>query len=248
MTAHDGRGDRDDRRTPGARETLPSGGRERDKLLARVAKLYRMSSQTESSPHEAEIALRRCQALMSRFGITEADLETSAFGASTFRATANRVPAHVSLLSSAVALLHDCVVISHAELEFRGYAVDAAVASLTFAYLSKAMERSLVERKRQGTVAAGRRAGFDYRVGFASSVLQRCRAIDAERRVASESTTSSTGGALVVRKLAIVKEECTKGMSAKRASPIRVRAGDALDAGGADGRAVSLNTQIVGRD
>jgi len=226
-------------------ETLPSDGVERDKLFARVAKLYRMSSQTESSPHEAEIALRRCQALMARFGITEADLQTSAFGATAFRATANRVPAHVSLLSSAVALLHDCVVISHRELEFRGYAVDAEVAGLTFAYLTDAMERSLVRRKRDGSVAAGRRAGFDYRVGFAASVLTRCRAIDAERREMQESESSAQRRALVVKKLEIVREECTQGMSSKRVSPIRVRAGNALEAGGADGRSVSLNTQVV---
>ena len=140
---------------------------ERDKLLERVAKLYRMSGETESSPHEAAIALRRCQALMTRFGITEADLQSSAFGAVPFKAAGARVPAHVLLLGQGVALLHDCLVVRGATLEFRGYAVDADVAALTFAYLSEAMERSLAVRKREGRVPAGRAPAHDYRVGYA---------------------------------------------------------------------------------
>jgi len=54
--------------------------KDREKLLDRIRKLYAMSRESESSPHEAEIAMRRCQSLMDRFGITEADLETSEFG------------------------------------------------------------------------------------------------------------------------------------------------------------------------
>lgn len=222
----------------------PHAGAERDKLLARVEKLYRMSSQTESSPHEAEIALRRCQALMTRFGITEADLQTSDFGTRTFRATANRVPAHVTLLSSAVALLHDCVVVSHHELEFRGYAVDSEVAGLTFAYLTEAMERALAQRKRRGSVPAGRRPGFDYRVGFAASVLERCRVIDRERHAEPPRAPFGNSSALVVLKREAVEEACTRGMGSRRSRRVRVRAGQALDAGDADGRAVSLSTQL----
>ena len=232
-------------------ERLPPAGAERDKLLERVAKLYRMSGETESSPHEAAIALRRCQALMTRFGITEADLQTSAFGASTFKATGARVPAHVLFLAQAVALLHDCIVVRGEELEFRGYAVDAEVAALTFAYLSEAMERSLALRKRDGSVPAGRAAAFDYRVGYAMSVIERCREIDAERRaaeqeVAERAADSGDGRSLVVRKLEAVNRECAQGLAHGRRRQVRVRMGGAHEAGGADGREVSLSTQIEG--
>ena len=230
----------------GAAERLPPAGRERDKLLERVAKLYRMSGETESSPHEAAIALRRCQALMSRFGITEADLQSSAFGATALKTSATRVPAHVLFLAQAVALLHDCIVVRGAGLEFRGYALDAEVAGLTFDYLSAAMERSLAVRKREGSVAAGRAAAFDYRVGYATSVVERCREIDRERREAERKTTEHPDGgrSLVVRKREAVERECAKGLGHGRRRQVRVRAGDAHAAGGADGREVSLGTQI----
>ena len=52
---------------------------ERQKLLERIRKLYAMAQEADSSPHEAEIALRRCQSLMQRFGVSEADLETPEF-------------------------------------------------------------------------------------------------------------------------------------------------------------------------
>ena len=229
-----------------ASERLPPAGRERDKLLERVAKLYRMSGETESSPHEAAIALRRCQALMNRFGITEADLQSSEFGATALKASATRVPAHVLFLAQAVALLHDCIVVRGAALEFRGYALDAEVARLTFDYLSEAMERSLAVRKREGGVAAGRAPAFDYRVGYAMSVMERCREIDRERREAEREAAerSEDGRSLVVRKLEAVERECARGLAHGRRRQVRVRAGDAHAAGGADGREVSLSTQI----
>ena len=221
---------------------------ERDKLLERVAKLYRMSGETESSPHEAAIALRRCQALMTRFGITEADLQSSAFGAVPFKAAGARVPAHVLLLGQGVALLHDCLVVRGATLEFRGYAVDADVAALTFAYLSEAMERSLAVRKREGRVPAGRAPAHDYRVGYAMQVLERCREIDRERRAAAAAAERDADGgdgrSLVVRKLEVIERECAQGLAHGRRRRVRVRGGDAHAMGGADGRDVSLSTQI----
>ena len=229
-------------------DRLPPDGREREKLLERVAKLYRMSGETESSPHEAAIALRRCQALMARFGITEGDLRTSAFGSAAIRAASRRPPAHVLFLSRAVALLHDCLVVHGGELEFRGYAVDAEVAALTFAYLSEAMERSLAERKREGAVPAGRAAAFDYRVGYATSVMARCREIDRERRAReARAAKGEDGRALVVRKLEAVERECGAGLARGRPRQVRVRAGDALAAGETDGRDVSLATQVGGK-
>ena len=221
---------------------------DRTRLLERVAKLYRMSRETESSPHEAEIALRRCQSLMDRFGIREADLERSEFGAATIGRRFRAVPSYVRVLGSAVARLHDCLCAVGDTVEFRGYRVDAEVAGLTYAYLSASMERSLSARRRAGAMAPGRAASFDYRVGYAFAVLERCRAIDAERRAASAGAGAGAGGALVEMKRAAVEANCREGLAAGRARTVRYRPGGAHSAGAADGRRVSLEAQLpVGR-
>ena len=228
--------------------------KDRDKLLERIRKLYAMSREGESSPHEAEIAMRRCQSLMSRFGITEADLETSEFGASKIGKQFRRsVPGYVRVLGSAVALLHDCICVRDNTIEFRGFSIDAEVASMTFEYLSEAMERSLAQHKRAGTVEPGRSASFDYRMGFALAVRQRARQLDAERRAAEEQSASKstgeaagTGSSLVVRKLAVVRENCMEGVVTTKAARVRYRDGAAHAAGSSDGARVSLDRQVGG--
>ena len=100
---------------------------DRDKIINRVRKLYAMSQEADSSPHEAEIALRRCQSLMAKFGVTVSELETSEFGSSSIGRSFRNVPSYVTLLSSAVALLHDCICVDSGEIEFRGYSIDACL-------------------------------------------------------------------------------------------------------------------------
>lgn len=221
---------------------------DRDRLIERVKKLYAMARETDSSPHEAEIALRRCQSLMVKFGIQESDLETSDFGAQRIGREFRAIPGYVKLLGSAVALLHDCLCVSGRTIEFRGYRVDAEVAGLSYEYLLQSMERSLRQRKAAGLMPAGRAASFDYRVGFAAAVLERCRKIDSERRAvaqaAKEDFTGLGGGALVVRKLEAVRANCVQGLSTRRPSRIRYRDGEAHAAGSDDGTQVSLDAQI----
>ena len=159
----------------------------------------------EASPHEAEIALRRCQSLMARFGITESDLETREF-ATRFLAHGRTTPMHLRFLGGAVAQLHDVVFVTggggHAE--FRGYAIDTEVAAMTLGYLMDAVERALSARRRAGNFPAGRSAAYDYRIAFAVEVDERVDAIVAERRKA-EAAASPTGTALTVRKREIVR-------------------------------------------
>ena len=221
---------------------------DREKLLNRIRKLYAMSREQESSPHEAEIALRRCQSLMQRFGISEADLETSEFGVSTIGKQFRAIPSYIGVMSSAVALLHDCVCVDTGTIEFRGYSIDTEVASMTFAYLTESMEQSLKSRKKSGSVGPGRAASFDYRVGFAIAVLERCRAIDNERKLAEQQAhttqVAGAGGSLVVRKLAMVRDGCLQDVQTGRKRRVRYRNGDAHMAGSTDGNKVSLNTQI----
>ncbi len=224
---------------------------DRNKLLDRVRKLYAMSRETESSPHEAEIALRRCESLMARFGITEADLETSDFGTTTLGETFRSVPTHVRVLSSAVGLLHDCLAVKNrGTMEFRGYSIDAEVAALTYEYLKITLERSLRRRKEEGAVAGGRKPSYDYRIGFALAVAERCRTIDRERRQAAQETlraAGSTGSSLVVRKLEMVREACSQDLVGGSRARIRYRPGAAHASGRSDGTQVSLDRQIAGR-
>lgn len=217
---------------------------ERDKLLNRIRKLYAMSQASESSPHEAEIALRRCQSLMSRYGITEADLDSSDFATTHAGRAFRSIPTHVRVLSSAVALLHDCLSVDMGDhMEFRGYSIDADVAAMSFDYLQEAMERSLRRAKEIGEVPGGRKASYDYRIGYAFAVVQRCRAIDTERRAREENTTGG-GTSLVVRKLAMVRQACGEDLVTSSRKVVRYRPGAAHDAGHRDGRAVSLRSEI----
>lgn len=214
------------------------------RLLERIRKLFAMSQETESSPHEAEIALRRCQSLMARFGVTEADLETSEFAVASV-ATGRTVATHAKLLGGAVALLHDALfVIGRGGLaEFRGYEVDVQVATMTFEYLNAAIERALSVRKRRGELPPGRSAAFDYRVAFADEVYRRVRTLAAEREEA-ERRHSTTGTALVVRKREQVDREFGDDLVSK---PLRLRGpvdGEAAEAGREDGQGVSLEPQI----
>ncbi|MFK7857622.1 MAG: DUF2786 domain-containing protein [Granulosicoccus sp.] len=229
----------------------PDDSANREKLLSRIRKLYAMSRESESSPHEAEIAMRRCQSLMSRFGITESDLETSEFGASKIGKAFRSIPGYVGVLGSAVALLHDCICVRSDTIEFRGFSIDAEVASLTYDYLSDAMERSLKEHKRRGTVEPGRSASFDYRVGFSLAVLQRARQLDAERRSHEEQAAAAAGreragpgSSLVVRKRELVRNACMEGLVTRRAARVRYRNGRAHEAGTSDGSRVSLDKQM----
>lgn len=221
------------------------------KLIDRIRKLYAMSQEDVSSPHEAEIAMRRCQSLMDRFGVTEADLTTSEFGARNIGRKFRALPSHVRALGAAVALLHDCICVRSDTIEFRGFSIDAEIASLTYAYLTGAMERSLKLHKRQGSVSAGRAASFDYRVGYALAVLDRARIICDERQIpadnratGSTATASTDGKSLALRKQKIVREACMQGLVHERPKTIRYRSGDAHRAGASDGAAVSLDKQI----
>jgi len=216
----------------------------RKRLLERIRKLYAMAQQTEASPHEAEIALRRCQSLMARFGITEADLETSDLTADTAWRK-KRVPMHVQDLAVAVGKLHDVLFVLGYDAcpEFRGFEIDVRVAKLTLDYLVDATERALGARRRAGEFPPGRRAAYDYRRAFAFEVGVRIEAI-VEERERTERTASTTGTALTLRKREIVERECGRGLTWSSPRTRRAYHADAVAAGREDGARVSLDTQV----
>ena len=229
----------------GSRPADPSPtGPDRERLLDRVRKLFAMAQEVEASPHEAEIALRRCQSLMMKYGITEADLETSAFGNAEL-ATGRTVPMHVKYLAAAVARLHDVLFVTGPGgfAEFRGFEVDANVARLTLDYLLDAVERALAGRKRAGDFPAGRSAAYDYRVGFAIEVDRRVGALAAERERA-ERQAGGPGTSLAVRKRQIVERECAGDLSTTSFRGRGARDAAARAAGRDDGARVSLERQV----
>ena len=229
---------------PEPETTIEPGSRER--LLERIRKLYAMAQQTEASPYEAEIALRRCQSLMARFGITEADLETSDLTVDTAWRT-KRVPMHVQDLAMAVGKLHDVLFVLGYDAcpEFRGFQIDVRVAKLTLDYLVDAAERALGARRRAGDFPPGRSAAYDYRRAFAREVDARIEAI-VEERERAERSASATGTALTVRKREIVDRECGQDLVWSRPRTRGARHADAVAAGREDGARVSLDAQVEG--
>jgi len=229
---------------PAETSPVPEDAEAREKLIARVRKLFAMAQETEASPHEAEIALRRCQSLMTKFGISESDLETSEFGRQTTY-TGKRVPMHNTILSMAVANMHDLLYVSGGgePANFRGYEVDVRVACLTLDYLVDAVERALTARRRKGDFPAGRMASYDYRVAFADEVSDRIAVIVNERK-AREQKASPSGTSLTVRKREIVDRECGQDLVS---STVRARSAvneAAANAGREDGSRVSLDPQV----
>jgi len=217
-----------------------------EKVLKRIRHLYAMSLQNESSPFEAETALRRCQSLMQKYGITESDLESSEFDTTTVYRARKQMPAHVRFIASAVSLLHDCLAVNNiGALEFRGYEVDVKVANMTFDYLQKTMERVLSSAKRDGTVGAGRSASHEFRIGFCLEIGKRCKAIVDERK-AMQTNSAGTELALVVVKMEMVQANCGEGVGKAKKSKYRIRSTNNTEMGKAAGRAVSLNAQVGG--
>lgn len=227
------------------RKANPSVDSAHEKVLERVRKLFALAQETEASPHEAEIALRRCQSLMSKYGITEADLETSAFGHAEIT-TGRTVPMHMKYLASAVSRLHDVLFVSGRAgfAEFRGFEVDASVARLTLDYLLDAVERSLAVRKRSGDFPAGRSAAYDYRLAFAYEVDRRVSELVAER-LQEERKKAGSGTSLVVRKREIVKRECSDDLASSTFRGREARNARARAAGENDGARVSLEHQVT---
>lgn len=232
---------------PSEREhtSIPADSAERERLLDRIRKLFAMAQQSDASPHEAEIALRRCQSLMSKYGISEADLQTSEFGRAEFT-KGRTVPSHVKFLAAAVAKLHDVLFVTGDAgfAEFRGFDIDVNVAKMTLEYLTDAVERALTKRKRSGDFPAGRSAAYDYRLGFSTQVYDRVENI-VEQRKSEQQAMSGSGKSLTVLKMEIVNRECGQDLASAKSSGSRgARDGAAHAAGVDDGSRVSLDQQV----
>ena len=176
---------------------------DRNKLIERVRKLYSMSQETESSPHEAEIAARRVESLRQKHGITEAELATSDYDRGVTDGL-KKSPPWRGTLALCIGRVNDCIV--HVErscgftsLVFSGFAQDVALAQLQFDYIIKQMERHWTEYR--ATIDRSSKAiNNSFKRGYAMQMCDRLTKLADEREVEPE-----TGTALVPMKMAMVE-------------------------------------------
>ena len=230
----------------------------REKLLDRARKLFAMS-QDDSSPHEAEIAMKRLTKLMDELGVTAEELEQkrvefdSADG-ETFKA----MPTWYTLLCSATSNLTDTRAVIHrnrtareSRMSFEGMNGDSAIAILTLDYLIDTMKRSLKDYLASGDpamdIAMGyattRKLSSDFRMGFARAIAERARDIANERKEKAQQA-ASTGTSLVVQKNAMIDEHF--GRLARHTIKTSSRPTTAgYGAGKEAGQNAGLNTQVT---
>jgi len=216
-----------------------------ERLVDRVRKLYAMAQATDSSPHEAEIALKRCLSLMDKHGITGADLEVSAFDTLSVIDGAAADLDYIRMMTHVVASLHDCIAVFYQgqSVEIRGHDVDVIVAELTLGYLMAAMARSEAEQIAAGGIDCETMSKFHYRTGYVSSLQRRVNEILA-RREESQAAAAGDGKALVVQKLEAVRANCTEGIQNTIELDLNPQINCSSLVGMIDGQRVSLNQQI----
>ncbi|CAG8998080.1 MAG: hypothetical protein CENE_00011 [Candidatus Celerinatantimonas neptuna] len=215
-----------------------------DKVISKIQKLLAMAADT-STPNEALIAARRARALMDKYQLSKADIESKA-GNQFLETKANMTGSvrkqWLLKLSSSAAILNDCVgAVSRApyvQYFFQGFKADAIVAKLTMDYLVEACERQL---KSSGITGASNRNFF--RVGFSEQVQLRALQITEERK---KTFVNDTGTALVPLKKELITNHFGKLnplKHQKRRRPSRDEE-DAYTEGMRQGQTVSLEKQI----
>lgn len=224
---------------------------DRNKIIGRVKRLYAMAQQEEASPHEAGIALKRCNSLMREHGITLLDLEGSKVTETAAQSNHKRCPQWIRMLHSSVASFHDCLAIVSSQdgNRFVGMEIDALSATLTFDYLLSTLER-LVKREQGLMNLDGAKQANQYRLGFAAGIGIKVKDIINERKrqqresqCAEPRAGDGRGLILVDAKRMKIKDHLgpLKKHRAKSKSIIHDRS---LDKGLDAARAVSLNTQV----
>lgn len=214
---------------------------DKDKLIERLRKLYAMS-QDASSPAEAAIAAKRARRLMDVEGLTLEDIENSKpndFGEADAQYAQRQIPAWIEWMAVEVAKLNDCnIVRTGAALRFRGFASDTVAARLLLDYLVESCNRQCKAHLKDTWAENKRKAGTDFRRGFAVAMNKRLKAMSAER----EQQQTSDGRSLVVIKSALVADRY--GEQRTRADPTRIRASRSFGAGVQAGKRTGLNTQV----
>ena len=220
-------------------------------MIDRIRKLFAMSQDT-SSLNEAEIALKRCKSLMEKYGITEADLQTSEFG-TDFAYVGKRLDKWKSFLSVGIAAFTNTIVtIQYVRDEnnrttdekgvvYKGFDADVLNAVLLSDYLEHTLERCVKAYKAE-TRDNSRAGATSFRNGFAVALQRRMVEMSEEMEEASPET--SNGTSLVVCKMQMVNDEFGKQKISRTRSRTSSYAGNS--AGQRAGNNVNLNRQMTG--
>ncbi len=216
-----------------------------EKIIERIRNLFAMS-QDDSSPREAEIALKRYQSLMLKYGITEADLTTSEFGdGASFEG--KTLELWRQFMSIGIAKFTDTVVTIETgsfrmrKIVFKGYKRDVNAAILMADYLEGTMLRSLKTFKKE-TGSTGKAASTSFKNSFASAVSRRMQ--DMADEAAKTSPDTANGTSLVVSKMKAVESEFgAQRVKKHNAGPSDL---DAAVSGNIAGYKVNLNAQVSG--
>lgn len=219
-----------------------------EKLITRMRNLFAMS-QDVNSKHEAEIALRRCKSLMSQYGITEADLQTSKFGSDASYAAARLDTWRGYLAIGIAAFTNTIVTIKRCKnnnkvkrIVYSGFDADVQNAILISDYLEQALVRCVDAYKKESgnTSKAG---ATSFRNHFALAL--QFRMIEMSDEMEEESPETSDGTSLVVCKMKMVESEF--GTQKIRKHTSRTSDRGAADAGRDAGEKINLNRQVTGK-
>ena len=203
---------------------------ERESVLRRVQKLLAIANDDRANEHEAAAAAAQAEKLMRKFNIdfaqeiandvrkghgehmVVADVVATAKDNGT---PCERVPGWAQWIAVAVAHMHDCGARSQytitekgqeACIRFYGYDTDVKVASWTYEYLIKTVNRLCKEfRKNPRYLAGGRVVMNSYRNGMATGILHTIEAVAAERQAEQQAQVASR--ALVVVKQHAIAEK-----------------------------------------
>lgn len=212
------------------------------KLIERIRKLYAMS-QDASSPNEAEIAARRCRAMMDEHDIKEADLATSEFlsAACGARKSTTRIPLWYNVLAVGVAKFNDVQTSRSGRdgMLFNGFETDVLSAQLMLEYLVESLQRGAAHSEHS---SRGRINSF--RMGFSTDIQRRLYELAERRKV--ELVSDETGTALVVLKEQLLAKEFGPDATRKatRQPPPSREAAESFRAGVQLSESTGLNSQV----
>lgn len=239
---------------------------EREKVMVVIKKLLNMAEHAGANEHEALLAAKRAEALMSKYNIDYADaiateIKTGA-GMDTrdVIATAKdngtrtlKTPPWAQQLAVQVGYLYDtpCRLgqIKTAKgmeqcIRFHGYTHDVEVAAWTFDLLVKTVNRVCKEyRKHPNYLRFGRTVMNAYRMGVVQSVMITIAGMVAEKT----RTETTTGTALVhVKRDAIAKK--FGEFTYREAKPAAIKDRAAYHHGREDGRKIEVQGAITEGD
>ena len=211
---------------------------DRAKMLDRVAKLLAMAKHSASNENEASIALRRAESMMRKHDIQFAELNAQTLkGDDMIQADTgeSRNSRWVwNLAWSASYLTSTMPTKRGGDIKFCGTKEDTQVAAMMFDYLVAVTER--LAKKFDGT--RGERNSF--KAGVVCAILERCRAIKAERE--DELSRATTGKDLVVVKKDLIVKQFN--LAYRSGGSWSIGSNSGYNSGYRQGQGVSLNNQV----